>query len=305
MTTAQETTVSTVLITGASSGIGEALARCFARDGHRLVLVARSADKLKALAAALAGEFGVTAVALPADLAQPGAASALAARLRRRRLPIDVLVNSAGVLEHGAFVRLNAQRQQQMIALNVAGLTAMLAQFVPEMVARGHGRILNVASIAAFQPVPSLATYAATKAYVLSLSESLAEELRGSGVTVTALCPGITATQMLNSAVEASARLARLPDFLIADVAEVAAEGYAACMNGEVIRVPGLLNQAATLAGRAVPKWLAAAHRRHPGAQLDRRMTGSRTCTSLTASDAMRVLAAVHSPPGVESEWTH
>ena len=165
-------------------------------------------------------------------------------------------MNNAGVLEHGAFVRLNAERQQQLIDLNVSGLTAMLAHFVPAMVERGRGRVLNVASIAAFQPVPSLATYAASKAYVLSLSESLAEELRDSGVTVTALCPGITATPMLRGAAEASASLARLPDFLVADVDAVAAEGYEACMQGEVIRVPGLLNQAATIAGRAVPKWL-------------------------------------------------
>jgi short-subunit dehydrogenase len=116
--------------------------------------------------------------------------------------------------------------------------------------------VLNVASIAAFQPVPTLATYAATKAYVLSLTESLAEELRGRGVSVTALCPGITATNMLSSAVEASTQLAKLPGFLIGDVDEVAAEGYRACMNGEVIRVPGLINRAATLAGRATPKWL-------------------------------------------------
>jgi len=171
-------------------------------------------------------------------------------------MAIDILVNNAGVLEHGAFVRMDAGRQQQLIDLNVSGLTAMLAQFVPAMVERGRGRVLNVASIAAFQPVPSLATYAASKAYVLSLSESLAEELRDSGVTVTALCPGITATPMLRGAVTASAALARLPDFLVADVDAVAAEGYAACMQGEVIRVPGLLNQAATIAGRAVPKWL-------------------------------------------------
>ncbi|HRQ97640.1 MAG TPA: SDR family NAD(P)-dependent oxidoreductase, partial [Candidatus Accumulibacter phosphatis] len=183
-------------------------------------------------------------------------AAALASRLRRRRMAIDILVNNAGVLEHGAFVRMDAGRQQQLIDLNVSGLTAMLAQFVPAMVERGRGRVLNVASIAAFQPVPSLATYAASKAYVLSLSESLAEELRDSGVTVTALCPGITATPMLRGAVTASAALARLPDFLVADVDAVAAEGYAACMQGEVIRVPGLLNQAATIAGRAVPKWL-------------------------------------------------
>ncbi len=247
---------STVLITGASSGIGAALAHRFARAGNRLVLVARRADRLQALARALADEHGVSAIVLGADLAQAGAAAALAARLRRRRLTIDILVNNAGVLEHGAFVRLNAERQQQLIDLNVSGLTAMLAQFVPAMVERGRGRVLNVASIAAFQPVPSLATYAASKAYVLSLSESLAEELRDSGVTVTALCPGITATPMLRTAAEASASLARLPDFLIADVDAVAAEGYEACMQGEVIRVPGLLNQAATIAGRAVPKWL-------------------------------------------------
>jgi short-subunit dehydrogenase len=116
--------------------------------------------------------------------------------------------------------------------------------------------VLNVASIAAFQPVPTLATYAATKAYVLSLTESLAEELRGSGVSATALCPGITATHMLSSAVETNAQLAKLPSFLIGDVDAVAAEGYRACMAGEVIRVPGLINLAATVAGRATPKWL-------------------------------------------------
>ena len=256
MATTQAVGALTTLVTGASSGIGEALARCFSREGHVLVLVARSGDKLQALAAALTGEFGVRAVALPADLAQPGAAAVLATRLRRQNLVIDVLVNNAGVLEHGAFVDIDGQRQQQLIDLNVSGLTAMLAEFVPGMVARGRGRILNVASIAAFQPVPALATYAATKAYVLSLTESLAEELRGSGVTVTALCPGLTATQMLNRAAAGSAKVARLPDFLISAVDDVAAEGYQACMNGEVIRVPGLLNRVATVGGRALPKWL-------------------------------------------------
>jgi uncharacterized protein len=246
----------TALVTGASAGIGESLAACFARGGHDLVLVARSGDKLKAQAKALKAEFGIRVKVLPADLAQAGAAAALAAALKRDRVDVDVLVNNAGVLEHGAFLKMPAQRHQELIALNVAGLTAMLAQFAPAMVARGRGRILNVASIAAFQPVPSLATYAATKAYVLSLTESLAEELRGSGVTVTALCPGITATQMLSSAVQASSRLAALPGFLIGDVDAVAAEGYRACMDGEVIRVPGALNRVATLAGRATPKWL-------------------------------------------------
>ncbi len=246
----------TALITGASSGIGEALARCFARAGHRLVLVARSEAKLHTLADALRVEHGTRADVLPADLAQPGVAFALAATLRRKRRPVDVLVNNAGVLEQGTFCAIDPDRHQRLIDLNISGLTAMLAAFVPAMVARGHGRVLNVASIAAFQPLPGLAIYAASKAYVLSLSESLAEELRDSGVTVTALCPGITATGMLSSATDDNAKLAGLPGFLIGDVDEVAAEGYRACLAGEVITVPGAINQAATLAARATPKWL-------------------------------------------------
>lgn len=246
----------TALVTGASSGIGASLAGCFGRGGHDLVLVARSADKLRALAASLSRSCGVRAIVLPADLSQPGAAAALAARLQRRRIAVDVLVNNAGVLEHGAFVGMPAARHQQLIDLNVSGLTAMLAAFVPAMVRRRSGRVLNVASIAAFQPVPSLATYAATKAYVLSLSESLAEELRDSGVTVTALCPGITDTPMVSTATARSRGLTRLPGFLVGDVDQVAAEGYRACMGGEAIRVPGVVNLAATLAARATPKWL-------------------------------------------------
>jgi len=160
------------------------------------------------------------------------------------------------VLEQGAFGSMKAERHQEMIALNVAGLTAMLAHFVPAMQQRGFGRVLNVASIAAFQPVPSLATYAATKAYVLSLTESLAEELKGSGVTVTALCPGVTATGMLSAAAEANAQLGKLPGFVVGDVDAVAAAGYKACMRGKVIEVPGAVNLAATLAARATPKWL-------------------------------------------------
>lgn len=244
------------LVTGASSGIGEALAGQFAAAGHDLVLVARSADKLQALAAALRTRHGVTVRVEPADLAVPHAAAALAARLDRAGLSVDVLVNNAGVLAQGAFVRQEASVQRQMIDLNITALTALLSAFVPAMAQRGAGRVLNVASIAAFQPVPSLATYAATKAYVLSLTESLAVELRDSGVTVTALCPGITATPMFDSAAAANAEISRLPGMLIGRVEEVAREGFAACMNGDVICVPGAVNQAAVLASRGTPKWL-------------------------------------------------
>ncbi len=256
MIAAKHSTTETALITGASSGIGEALAGCFAKDGFDLVLVARSADKLKTLAAKLTATHGVRVRVEPADLAQAGAAAALAAAMRRKKVRVDILVNNAGVLEHGAFAAMTPARHQELISLNVAGLTAMLAHFIPPMVERGHGRVLNVASIAAFQPVPSLATYAATKAYVLSLTESLAEELKGSGVSITALCPGITATNMVATVQADNTTMAQLPGFLIGDANAVAAEGYAACIRGEVIRIPGVVNQALALASRASPKWL-------------------------------------------------
>ncbi len=251
-----DSTPGVALVTGASSGIGEALAQRLARAGHPLVLVARSTDKLQQLAKTLAAEQGVKTWVAAADLSLPGAAAELAAAMKSARRPIELLVNCAGVLEHGPFVGQAAARHQQLIDLNVSGLTAMLAHFLPPMVARGRGRVLNVASIAAFQPIPSLATYAATKAYVLSLSEALAEELQGSGVSITALCPGITATNMLAGATAGSAELGKLPKFLIGSAQAVADEGYAACLRGDAICVPGAVNRATTLASRATPKWL-------------------------------------------------
>jgi short-subunit dehydrogenase len=256
MTSSTRERPATALITGASSGIGEALARGFAARGCPVVLVARSADKLQALATSLTAEHGVKAWAVPCDLARPEGPAELAAAMKRARRPIDILVNNAGVLAYGEFVRQPAARQRALVELNVGALTQMLAHFLPPMVARGRGRVLNVASVASFQPVPTLATYAATKAYVLSLTEALAEELREHGVTVTALCPGITATHMLTDTQRRSRELQRLPGFLVGSAEDVAAEGIEACLAGEVIRVPGALNQAAMLAGRATPRWL-------------------------------------------------
>ncbi len=245
----------TALITGASSGIGEELARLFAQDGHNLVLVARNQAKLEALSEQLAAEHDITVWVEPADLSKRGAAKKLAAKLAEKNIDIDVLVNNAGVLEHGRFVDIGAPAHKRMLDLNISGLTAILDQFLPSMQARGRGRVLNVASIAAFQPVPSLAIYAASKAFVLSLTESLSEELKGTGVTITALCPGITATSMLEAAQEQSAGLS-IPEFMVGEVEDVAAQGYKACMKGEVICVPGTINLVTTLAGRATPKWL-------------------------------------------------
>ena len=199
------------LVTGASSGIGEELARCFAGAGHDLVLVARSAEKLQTLATGLETQHRIKAQVLALDLTEPQAPGRLASSLSRRRCVPDVLVNCAGVLAQGSFTGIKPSAHQSIIDLNISALTSMLSHFVPLMTARGSGRVLNVASIAAFQPVPTLATYAASKAYVLSLTESLSQELRGSGVSVTALCPGITATQMLTSATQANQQLANLP----------------------------------------------------------------------------------------------
>lgn len=244
-----------VLVTGASSGIGAVLAKNFARGGYDLVLVARSEDKLRSLARRLAADYRVKVQVEPVDLSRRGTAKKLAAKLRKLGTEVSILVNCAGILEHGHFVNLAPAVHQDLIDLNVSGLTEMLSHFLPPMVKRGKGRILNVASIAAFQPIPSLATYAATKAYVLSLTESLSEELSGTGVSITALCPGITATQMLSSVQEKSHGL-KIPGFVVGDVEDVAAQGYQACLKGDVICVPGAVNLAATITGRATPKWL-------------------------------------------------
>ncbi|MDT8989926.1 SDR family oxidoreductase [Curvibacter sp. APW13] len=244
------------LITGASAGIGAELARCFAQAGHNLVLVARRADALQALADELRSRHGVQVSVQATDLAQRGAAEQLHTALEQRGIVVDVLVNCAGVLHQGAFASMDSHQQQAMIDLNISALTAMLGCFVPDMVRRGKGRVLNVASVAAFQPIPSLATYAASKAYVLSLSESLAEELKGTGVTVTALCPGITATAMLKNATKENAKLQRIPGFLVGDVGEVARAAFEATERGDAIVVPGAINQGAMIASRATPKWL-------------------------------------------------
>ena len=243
------------LVTGASSGIGAALAREFAAAGFDLVLVARSRDKLRALATALEDEFGVRARVEARDLSKPGTPAALARSLGDSNVHVTTLVNNAGVLEQGRFINTSAAACQQIIDLNISGLTAMVGAFLPDMVASGHGRILNVASIAAFQPVPALAVYAASKAYVLSLTEALSEELSGTGVSATALCPGITDTGMVENVRQKNAGIA-IPGFVLGEANEVASAGFRACMQGEVICIRGAINRASALASQSSPRWL-------------------------------------------------
>jgi len=245
-----------VLVTGASSGIGEALARRFARAGHDLVLVARSADKLRALADELGHKHGISVLCLPADLARPGEAAKLAATLKRRKLDVTVLVNNAGINHTGRFDQLDPAMHQALIALNIAATTDMIAHFLPAMAQRDYGRVLNVASTSSFVPVPYMATYAASKAYLLSLTESLSEEFKGTGVTFTALCPGVTATPMVESMSASNAKFVKIIGATVLDVKEVADAGYDACMKGQVVRIPGKVNLATAISGRAMPKWM-------------------------------------------------
>lgn len=246
----------TVLVTGASAGIGRALALEFARHGHDLVLVARRLDALRELAATVREEHGVKAVEIPMDLSVRRAAEELAVAVRQRDLVVDVLVNNAGIAESGPFARMSGDDLHRLVMLNVAGVTLLSRAFLDPMLDRGWGRILNVASVAGFQPVTGLAAYAASKAYVLSLTEALSEELKGTGVRVGALCPGLTDTDMADQIQGAASDLPEVPNVFLASPESVAREGYTACMRGEVIRVPGLANRLGTAWTQVQPRWL-------------------------------------------------
>lgn len=245
-------TALTALITGASAGIGEQIANEFASHGHDLVLVARRKAALQQIAERLRAQHGVTVTVKAADLSEPGAAQALQKSLAKRQ--IDVLVNNAGVLNSGRFKHMDEADIDNMMTLNIVALTQLCRTFIPPMVEHGHGKVLNLASIAAFQPIPNLAVYAATKAYVLSLSEALSVELANKGVTVTAVCPGYTNTDMLRGPVDAGK--ASIPEFIMLSPEKVAADAYRACMGGDVIKVPGLGYSAAISTTRVLPKWL-------------------------------------------------
>ncbi|HKI73906.1 MAG TPA: SDR family oxidoreductase [Pseudomonadales bacterium] len=239
----------TVLITGASSGIGEALARRFADGGFDLVITARRQSNLDALAAELRENVAVAVVAC--DLTAAGDIDKLIADIDALDLTIDVLVNNAGAAWSGRFNEIPEDDALNLISLNITALTRLTRHFLPGMVNRRTGRILNVASVAAFQPIPSMALYAASKAFVLSLTEALSEELRGTGVSATALCPGLTKTDMALTFDQYE-----IPSFVMASPEEVAREGFDAVMARDVIRVPGIANQAAITWAKYQPRWL-------------------------------------------------
>jgi short-subunit dehydrogenase len=243
----------TVLITGASSGIGLELARCFAGDGSRLILVARNAPALEELAGQLRRDFKVEATVLTADLSQPETPGNIFSELKGSGIVVDVLVNNAGFGAHGRFSELPLQRQLEMIRVNVAALTELTGRFLPGMVERRHGGVLNIASVAGFVPGPGMAVYYASKAFVLSFTEALAGELVGTGVKVMALCPGPTKTNFFKIAHVNDAQLVRVADMT---AKAVAVQGHRAFRGGCVVMVSGWRNRLLVLLVRMLPRAL-------------------------------------------------
>ncbi len=240
----------TVLVTGASSGLGRELAELFAADGSDLVLVARRTGLLEELAERLTTRFGVRSVVIPADLTAPDGVRRLVEAVEEMGIEVDVLVNSAGFGAHGEFTRLAVERVIGMVELNVTALTHLTRCFLPGMVERGRGGIVNLGSLAGFLPGPHMATYFASKAYVLAFSEALQEEVRGTGVTVCCIAPGPTHTDFVETAGMQGIRFFRFGARRAPDVARI---GYRDFRAGRALSLPGIATKSVTIALRFSP----------------------------------------------------
>jgi short-subunit dehydrogenase len=243
--------MSTVLITGASGGIGYELAKLCARDHHNLVLVARSADRLAQVAAELQAQ-GVTVKTIALDLAAPPAPKFLFDQLQREGIAIEILINNAGFGAFGEFAQMPEDEILGQIALNITAITQLTRLFLPSMMQRRGGKIMNVASTAAFQPGPLMAVYYATKAYVLSFSEAIANELHNSAVTVTCFCPGATHTGFAKRAGTEKSRLFKQLGAMSSE--KVALDGYRALMEGRTLAISGAHNWLVAQSTRFAPR---------------------------------------------------
>jgi len=241
------------LITGASSGIGYELAWIFAREGYDLVLVSRNEQKLRQLSDEIKQKYDVSVRVLPKDLSLSRSPAEIFIELEQSSLPIDILVNNAGFGTYGPFVETSLSDELDMLQLNMVSLTHLTKLFLKDMLKRGYGKILNVASTAAFQPGPFMAVYYATKAYVLSFSEALAEELRGTNVTVTCLCPGPTVSEFGKRAGVGNILLMKGRMMDSKSVAEI---GYRALMKNQRVAVAGLMNRLLVMGSKLAPRGL-------------------------------------------------
>lgn len=241
----------TVLITGASSGIGLELAKCFAADKCRLILVARNTEALETLATELCRAHQIEARVLTADLSLPETPRRIFEELRAANLNVDVVVNNAGFGANGAFAEISLPRQLEMLQVNITALTELTGLFLPGMIQRKKGGILNVGSVAGFQPGPGMMVYYATKAFVLSFTEALAEELQGTGLNVSVLCPGPTESNFGNVARGKKVRQLKTGKMTSETVAVY---GHRAFRNGKITAVPGLQNKVFVQLSRILPR---------------------------------------------------
>lgn len=240
----------TALVTGASGGLGYDLASVFAENGYNLVLVARNEEKMHHLANQARQMFGVSAMVIGKDLTRPEAPIEIARELEKRRIKIDVLVNNAGFGRLAPFAHAAETEQLGMLQLNITALAHLTRLFLPAMIRNGGGRILNIASTAGFQPGPYMASYYASKAFVISFSRALAEETRDHGITVSVLCPGPMATGFRQRAGIKQPALGTMADI---DSRVVARSGFEGLMAGKTVIVPGVLNKIGTWAARFLP----------------------------------------------------
>jgi uncharacterized protein len=246
----------TVLITGASNGLGVEFAKIHAAKGDNLVLVARGKDKMNLLKAEIEKRHNVSVLVIGRDLSEPAAAKTIFNELKTQKIKVDYLINNAGFGDFGNFEKSNWEKQLQMINLNITALAYFTHLFLPDMIKNKYGKIMNVASTAAFQPGPSMSVYFATKAFVLSFSEAIANELKGTDVTVTALCPGATATGFKTAA---SLDNSNLFKGTIATSKSVADFGYKAMMKGKTVVIHGLMNKIMVFSVRFAPRKLVTA----------------------------------------------
>jgi short-subunit dehydrogenase len=245
----------TCLVTGGSSGIGAEVARGLARRGLGVTLAARREDRLRELAEELAGEHGIRAETISCDVSDIDDRKRMKDEIEQRGLTVEVLVNNAGYGSGGAFVDLDGDKEAAMIRTNVESVVALTHAFLPDMVERGRGAILNLASLIAFQPVPFQATYGASKAAVLAFTEAVHEELRGTGVTITAICPGPVRTEFGEVGGFGGAD-DKIPDFVWLEADKVAEDALEGLEKGERVVVPGALNQLAAFSGHYMPRSL-------------------------------------------------
>lgn len=243
----------TVLITGASSGIGMELAKLFAYDGYNLVLIARRRMQLEKLAFELTNKYSVKITIITKDLSQPESPDEIFKELKDKSIQIDILVNCAGTQIYGEFQKKDIEKELQLIQINIVSLTQLTKLAMEGMLKRGSGKILNIGSTGSFAPAPLNAIYCATKAYVLNFSEGIAKDLEGTGISVTTLCPGATRTEFAEKAKMQNTRMFNLSVMSAEKVAQI---GYKALFRGKRVKVAGMLNKLIVFSTRLIPRGL-------------------------------------------------